>query len=445
MSLTQSLSKIARKAGLPLAGKASDFDPLIKAIGDARYVLIGEASHGTHEFYEMRAQITQRLITEQGFTGVVVESDWPDAYRVNRYVRGCPRDASAEKALSGFHRFPQWMWRNREVLEFVEWLRKHNNSAAEGQSKCGFYGMDLYSLYDSMEEVLKYLEKADPEAAKNARERYRCFQRYADDPQAYGRAASYGSRSCEHEAIAQLLDLQRRAGDLTQRDGIAADDEYFFAEQNARLVQNAEEYYREMFTGRVETWNLRDTHMTDTIGALTAHLDRTRKQRTKLVVWAHNSHLGDARHTESGKGGELNVGQLCRERWGEEVFNIGFTTHTGTVAAAENWGEDVQIKRVNPSMEGSWERVLHDAAVPNYALIFRGNAELAKAFAGQRVERAIGVIYRPQTERWSHYFNASLSKQFDAVIHIDETTAVKPLEKSAPFELDKAETYPSGV
>jgi len=242
-----------------------------------------------------------------------------------------------------------------------------------------------------------------------------------------------------------LVELQRRGADLSKRDGQVAEDEYFFAEQNARLVKNAEEYYRQTFGGRVDTWNLRDTHMVDTIDALVRHLDRTRGSRTKAVVWAHNSHLGDARETEMGERGEVNVGQLCRERWGGEVFNVGFTTHAGTVAAASNWGGHVEVKPVNPSLSDSYERLFHDAAFPQFLLIFKEAPPAARALAARRLERAIGVIYAPRTERLSHYFRASFSRQFDAVIHVDQTTAVRPLEVIAPFEPEEAETFPSGV
>ena len=438
--------ELIRNAADVLDGGSDDFAPLVEAIGDARLVLIGEASHGTHEFYETRARITQQLIEEKGFSAVIVEADWPDAYRVNRYVRGCPGDGDADAALGGFKRFPQWMWRNTDVVDFVDWLRRRNRGIAGGQRECGFYGMDLYSLYGSIAAVLEYLDRVEPEAARRARSRYGCFEQFEEDPQAYGYAAGFNlGKTCHEEVVAQLAELQRRATDLSERDGLVAEDEYFFAEQNARLVKNAEEYYRQMFAGRADTWNLRDTHMADTIDAMMRHLDRTRGERTRAVVWAHNSHLGDARHTQPGDGGEINVGQLCRERWGSDAFNIGFTTHTGTVAAASAWGGPVQNKTVKPSMPGSYERLLHDVGIEQFLLLFGRNPDVANALAPQRLERAIGVIYRPETERISHYFKASLPKQFDAVIHIDTTTAVRPLEQSAPFVHTEAEAYPTGA
>ena len=438
--------EMIRAAAHVLGGGDGDFAPLVDAIGDARVVLIGEASHGTHEFYQTRARITRQLIEEKGFSAVIVEADWPDAYRVNRYVRGCPGDADADAALGGFKRFPQWMWRNTDVVDFVDWLR-HRNGAVEGaQRKCGFYGMDLYSLYGSITAVLDYLDRVEPKAARRARFRYGCFEQFEEDPQAYGYAAGFNlGKTCHDEVVAQLAELQRRATDLAKRDGLVAEDEYFFAEQNARLVKNAEEYYRQMFAGRADTWNLRDTHMADTIDALMRHLDRTRGGRTRAVVWAHNSHLGDARHTQSGDAGEINVGQLCRERWGGDAFNVGFTTHTGTVAATSDWGGPARIKNVKPSMPGSYERLLHDVGIEQFMLLFGRHPDVADALAPRRLERAIGVIYRPETERMSHYFKASLSRQFDAVIHIDTTTAVRPLEQAAPFATTEAEAYPTGL
>jgi erythromycin esterase-like protein len=443
----QLISAIAGTA-YELNGTVSDYDPLIAAIGDRRIVLLGEASHGTHEFYEARAQLTRRLVEEQGFTAVVVEADWPDAYRVNRYVRCADGDGdvTSDDALGGFRRFPQWMWRNHDVTKLVDWLKRHNASLPAGQSKCGFYGMDLYSLYGSILAVLDYLDRVDPAAARRARARYGCFEQFEEDPQAYGHAASYDlNKSCQADVIAQLVDLQRRAGELAKRDGQTPEDEFFFAEQNARLIKNAEEYYRQMFAGRADTWNLRDTHMVDTIDALLRHLDRTRGQRTRIVVWAHNSHLGDARATEMSRRGELNVGQLCRERWAGDVFNVGFTTHAGTVTAAHNWGEPAQRMNVNPSMDGSYEQLFHATQLKRFLLIFAAAPAVAELLTPPRLERAIGVIYRPRSERQSHYFHASLPAQFDAVIHVDQTTALQALEQAAPSDAMDAETYPTGV
>src|SRR5215216_114590 len=293
-------AEVVREAALPLEGAAGDYDPLLGWVGGSRFALLGEASHGTHEFYAERAEITKRLITEKGYTAVAVEADWPDAYRVNRYVRGESDDAEARAALGGFKRFPTWMWRNTVVVEFVEWLRAHNDAQPEGATKVGFYGLDLYSLYTSIEAVLGYLQKVDPEAAHRARRRYSCFEHFSEDTQAYGYAATFGmTESCERQVIGQLVELRRRAADYASRDGRVAEDEFFFAEQNARLVKNAEEYYRSMFRGRVESWNLRDRHMAETLDSLVAHLN-AQGQQAKVAVWEHNSHLGDARATYMG-------------------------------------------------------------------------------------------------------------------------------------------------
>jgi erythromycin esterase-like protein len=432
---------VIRQSARPLTGSPADYDSLIDLCGNSRFVLIGEASHGTEEFYRTRALITQRLIAERGFGAVVVEADWPDAARVNRYVRGEGADRSAGAALSSFNKFPQWMWRNTAVRDFVGWLRDWNDKAPSEQ-RAGFYGMDLYSLYRSRDEVIRYLEQADPEAARRARAQYACFDHFGDDPQAYGYAVSYGAAlPCHEAAIRQLIELQSRRAD-------PADDydEHFHAEQNARLVKNAEEYYRTMFAGRVSSWNLRDRHMADTIDALAAHLDR-RVGRAKIIVWAHNSHLGDARATDSAQRGEWNVGQLVRERHPGEAFLIGFTTYAGTVMAADDWGEPGHVKRVRPGMAGSYERLFHDAGDPAFVLTLGDNARLKEQLRRKTLERAIGVIYRPDTERWSHYFEARLADQFDAVIHVDETRAVQPVRAvaDAPDQELVPETYPTGV
>jgi len=341
---------LVREAAHPLTGASHDYDPLLELAGDAQFVLIGEASHGTHEFYRERAAITRRLIVERGFNAVAVEADWPDAYLVNRYVRGDNGAADAEAALSGFRRFPTWMWRNAEVLEFVGWLRAYNDARTEN-ARVGFYGLDLYSLFTSMTVVLDYLDKLDPAAASHARYRYACFEQVGEDPQAYGWAASMDlSASCEDEVVSQLVELRRRAAEYVSRDGRLAADEYFAAEQNARLVANAERYYRTMFRGRVSSWNLRDRHMADTLSALAQHFE-AQGTPARVVLWAHNSHLGDARATEMGWGGELNVGQLVRETFGASAVLIGSLTHTGSVTAASDWDAMAERKLVRPSLE----------------------------------------------------------------------------------------------
>ena len=426
----------------PLTGDAHDYDALLEAIGDARIVLLGEASHGTHEFYAERAKITWRLILERGFHAVAVEADWPDAYRVNAYVRGRGDDRSADDALGGFKRFPTWMWRNRDVLAFVEWLREHNASRPNAAEHAGFYGLDLYSLRSSIGAVLEYLDNVDPEAAARARYRYGCFGDAGEDSQAYGYAAAFNlTQSCEDAAVRQLMELREHAAEYASRDGRLAEDELFYAEQNARLVKNAEEYYRTMFSGRVSSWNLRDRHMADTLDELVAHLD-SRVGRSKVVVWEHNSHVGDARATQMGREGEWNVGQLARERHGEEAFVVGFTTYTGTVTAASDWGGTPERKRVRPALPDSWEALFHETGEPRFMLLPSSAASLR---GSQRLERAIGVIYRPDSERISHYFYAALPEQFDAVLHFDETSALEPLEREALWDAgEPPETFPTG-
>lgn len=428
----------------PVTGSREDYDPLIEAVGDSRFVLLGEASHGTHEFYETRAQITERLITEKGFSAIAVEADWPDAYRVNRYVQGRSDDADAVEAVGSFTRFPVWMWRNTEVVELIGWLREHNDALPTGTRKVGFYGVDLYSLHASMRAVLDYLDKVDPEAARRARYRYACLEHFGEDTQAYGYAASFGlSKSCENEVISQLVEMQLRAADLASRDGRMEPDDYFRAEQNARLVKNAERYYRSMFESRVSSWNLRDQHMVETLEALIDHLGHA---SAKVVVWAHNSHLGDARATQMGEHGELNVGQLVRERYAQDAVLVGFTTYTGTVTAASTWDGPAERKRVRSALAGSYEALFHETGAPAFLLKLRGAEPLAGALNQRRLERAIGVIYLPESERVSHYFDARLADQFDAVIHIDHSRAVEPLERTSEWaEGDLPETYPFAV
>jgi erythromycin esterase-like protein/predicted phosphoribosyltransferase len=440
---------LIRSAARSTQSGVPEVDALEELIGDARFVLIGEASHGTHEFYAARAAMTQRLIEEHGFCAVAAETDWPDAYRVNRFVRGRGTDdATAAEALGGFARFPTWMWRNTVVLDFVGWLREHNDQAWSEPGKTGFYGLDVYSLYRSMHEVVDYLERVDPVAAARARERYSCFDHYGgDDGRNYGLAAAFGAGdTCERQALDQLVDLQRHAPEYARRDGLLAEDELFYAEQNARTVKDAAEYYRSMFSGRVLSWNLRDVHMVDTLDALSRHLSQQRGEPAKIVVWAHNSHLGDARATESAARGELNVGQLVGERHPGQSRSIGFTTYTGTVTAADEWGGAAQRKQVRPALQDSVEELAHEVGEQEFFLSFRTGSRAADALRTTRLERAIGVIYRPETERLSHYFMARVADQFDAVIHLDQTRALEPLERTARWERGEVpETYPFAV
>ena len=431
-------------AGVPPA------EALEEIIGDARVVLIGESSHGTAEFYRARAEITKWLIEEKGFCAVAAEADWPDAYRVNRYVRGLGHDASPEEALRGFERFPAWMWRNTVVRDFVDWLHAHNSrQRGEDRRQTGFYGLDLYSLHRSMREVIDYLDTMDPVAAARARQRYACFDHTsADDGQAYGYAAAFGAGlSCEREAIEQLVELQRNAVEYARRDGLLAEDELFYAQQNAQTVRNAEGYYRAMFGARVTSWNLRDRHMAQTLDALLAHLDRHPDgQPARIVVWAHNSHVGDARATEVGADGQLTLGQLAREQHGSAVRLIGFTTYTGTVTAASRWGGIAERKVVRPALNGSVEELFHEVERPEFLISPMLSRAAAEPLDMVRLGRAIGVIYLPDTERQSHYYHVRPGEQFDALIHLDRTTALEPLEAGSEWIAGEApETYPTGL
>jgi erythromycin esterase-like protein len=440
--LTDALHEVAH----PLTGSVQDYDPLMDLIGNARFVLIGEASHGTHEFYEQRAFITKRLIQEKGFTAIAVEADWPDAYRVNRYVRGINDTPTPAEAIAGFKDFPSWMWRNTDVLNFIGWLRQYNDALPQNGNKVGFYGLDLYSMYTSISEVLAYLDKVDPEAAQQARRRYSCLEHFEEDTKAYGYAAAFGmSESCEQEVINQLMELQRRTAEYAGRDGQVAEDEFFYAQQNARLVKNAEEYYRSMFIGQVLSWNIRDRHMAETLDYLAAHLDK-QGNRSKIVVWAHNSHLGYVRATDMGIAGELNVGQLVRDKYGDDAVLVGFTTYTGTVTAASRWGGVPELKQVRPALSNSYEALFHETGLPQFLLNLRQENQAVTGLEKPRLERAIGVIYLPETERQSHYFYARLPDQFDAVIHIDDTIGVQPLDRAPSWEtIEPPETFPFAV
>ncbi|MCW2585757.1 MAG: Erythromycin esterase [Frankiales bacterium] len=445
----RSAVSVVRDAALPTKAGVPSTELLLDLVGDAQLVLIGEASHGTAEFYQARAEMTRQLIEHRGFCAVAAEADWPDAYRLNRWVRGRSEDADAEEALRGFERFPQWMWRNTAVLDFAGWLRDRNDQLPDGPARAGFYGLDLYSLHRSAREVIEYLETVDPEAAARARERYSCFDHHdpSQDGQAYGMAVAFGAgQGCEQEAVAQLVELQEQALRYVQNDGWLAEDERFAAEINARVVREAEVYYRSMISGRVNTWNLRDTHMVETLELLTRHLGRQRGEPARVVVWAHNSHLGDARVTEMGMRGELNVGQLVRERHPLACRSIGFTTHAGTVTAADDWGGPAERKRVRDALPGSVEELFHQVGRDEFLIWPQGSGPAYDVLSTARLERAIGVIYRPETERQSHYFRSRVADQFDAVIHIDDTRALEPLERTAGWEQGEApETYPFAV
>ena len=418
---------------LPDPGDAA-FGALFDRFAEAQIVLLGEASHGTREFYRGRAAITRRLIERHGFTLVAVEADWPDAASIDRFVRHRPPQPDAEPA---FRRFPTWMWRNTDVEAFTRWLRAHN-AALPAERRAGFYGLDLYSLGASMRAVIDYLDTVDAEAARIARERYGCLTPWQREPSLYGRVALNDAyRSCEDKVARMLQDLLARRLDYAARDG----ERFFDAAQNARLVANAERYYRIMYYGSHESWNLRDTHMFETLEAL-----RAQHPGARAVVWAHNSHIGDAAHTEMGEvREEINLGQLCRQRHADRAALVGFGTDRGTVAAASDWDEPMEVKQVLPSRPDSYERLFLDAGVARGLLDLRSGVhdEVRARLAEPRLERFIGVIYRPETERWSHYSQASLPSQFDAWVWFEQTRAVTPLPTR--MREGEEETYPFGL
>ena len=430
----------------PLRGGFQDFDAIITAARGKRYVLLGEASHGTREFYQERAEITERLLTEEGFDAVAVEADWPDAYRVNCYVTHKGGDRDARQALASFERFPRWMWRNHEVMRFVEWLREFND-VANRRLPVGFYGLDLYSLNSSVHAVIGYLERVDPAAARRARSRYGCLWHFMDDPQSYGLATKQGRiESCEAEIVQQLTELLESAPRYSRRDGVVAHDDYFCAAQNAKVVKGAEEYYRALYRGRPNTWNLRDQHMFDTLEALASHLDERLRRDAKIVVWAHNSHVGNAAATAMGERGEINIGQLARERCGSKALLVGFSTARGRVTAASDWDMPHESKRVRDPWPGSYEEIFAQVGHDAFLLDLRTRNAAVDMLMEPRLQRAIGVIYRPGTERQSHYYHACLPQQFDFMLHYDTTAAVTALDTSSEQrygEMD--ETYPRGL
>ena len=418
----------ARDLARRLDGTPTDYDALLAMAQGKSFVLLGEATHGTQDFYRMRAEITRRLIAELGFDAVAIEGDWPDAWRVNRFVQGDSTD-DPPSALGDFARFPQWMWRNREVLDFITWLHRFN-ARSDIPERVGFYGLDLYSLYRSADAVIHYLEQVDPDEAQIARRRYAALD-HVREPQVYGYQAAFGQRPAAHEgAVAQLLRLRAEAEGYLERNGLTAIDAHFFAERNAQVVVNAETYYRAMFGGRVNTWNLRDAHMRDTLLALAEYRAR-RGGSGRIVVWAHNSHLGDARATESHWRGEWNLGQLMRQETGGKTLLVGFTTYTGYVSAASEWDGEAERKWVRPALRDSYEHLFHTTGLDRFFLPLNDSG--AEALREPMLQRAIGVLYLPQTERASHYFEASLAQQFDAVFHLDETAALEPLDASSQW------------
>ncbi|MES2521076.1 MAG: erythromycin esterase family protein [Gemmatimonadota bacterium] len=417
-----------------------DLDPLIERLGRARVFLLGEATHGTHEFYDWRARITKRLIAEHGFSFVAVEGDWPDCYRVNRYVKGYEGIAtSAHETLDAFDRWPTWMWANRDVEEFVEWLR-HLNDNAVTTGRVGFYGLDVYSLWDSMREVVEYLERVDPPAAHEARKAYSCFEPFHGDEQAYARATAMVPTSCEDEAITMLQAMRARAPQYAN-DGM---DAFFDAEQNALVAANAERYYRTMVRGGSASWNVRDRHMTETLERLMAH----HGDGAKAIVWEHNTHIGDARYTDMRRAGMVNVGQLARERWDSEAVLVGFGTGRGTVLAADEWGMPVRVLGVPPAPEDSWEGLLHDAGGGrDLLLLFDGSDDGGVTGLDKPIgHRAIGVVYDPAYERYGNWVPSIVPRRYDAFVYIEQSRALVSLhgdDRSAV--VSEPETFPSGM
>ncbi|MDB5395875.1 MAG: protein-L-isoaspartate O-methyltransferase [Rhodospirillales bacterium] len=430
----QALPKMIAEAAEPLPEFDDPaFGRMFDRFADRRVVLLGEASHGTSEFYRARAAITRRLIEAHGFTIVAVEADWPDAEAIDRYVRHRPARAGAEPP---FQRFPTWMWCNTDVDAFIGWMRAHNDEVAPVQ-RAGFYGLDLYNMSASIAAVLGYLDRVDPKAGAVARERYGCLTPWQKEPSTYGRAVlTAGYRKCERTVIEQCRALLERRLDYATK----GDESFLDAVQNARLIASAERYYRVMYYGGAESWNLRDTHMFETL----EHVMEARGPTCKAVVWAHNSHIGDARFTDMGIREELNVGQLCRERFGHDAALIGFGTHAGTVAAASDWGGEMEVKHVRPSHRDSFERLCHEAGAPRFLLDLRSREPLRQHLLEPRLERFIGVIYRPETELLSHYSRASLPQQFDALTWFDETSAIQPLGPEHA-RAGVPDTYPFGL
>jgi erythromycin esterase-like protein/protein-L-isoaspartate O-methyltransferase len=438
-SRSGTISSLVREAAEPIGDiETASVGGLLERIGDARVVLLGEATHGTSEFYRMRARITKELIQRRGFDFVAVEADWPDAARIDAYVLGDPPRSKHE--FTPFSRFPTWMWRNEEVDEFVGWLRQRNLEEHDRKRRAGFHGLDLYSMFTSIAAVLHYLDDVDPDAARVARSRYGALTPWQKDPAAYGRAVLVGRYSSSESAVVTMLrEMLDRRMEYAKRDG----ERFFDAAQNARVVANAERYYRAMYYGSATSWNLRDTHMFDTLETLLSFYG----PGSRGVVWEHNSHVGDAMATEMSARGELNVGQLCRAKFGSAAYIVGFGTDHGTVAAASDWDEPMQKMRVRPAHPESYERVFHDARLPAFLLHLRDprRSAVRDELSNPRLERAIGVVYRPDTERQSHYFHASLPHQFDELVWFDETRAVEPLQVERATSPDLPETYPFGL
>ena len=420
--------------------ETSSLDALIDRIRGARVVMLGEATHGTHEFYTWRAEISKRLIAEHGYSFVAVEGDWPDCYRVNRFVKGMPDAGSnAYDVLGAFDRWPTWMWANEEVADLADWMRERN-ATRDPDDRAGFFGLDVYSLWDSMREVVAYLERVDPAAARQARQAYACFDRFEEDEQAYARATLFVPASCEDETVRTLRELQSRRVRQREEDGR---DAFFDAEQNALVATNAERYYRAMVQGGSASWNLRDRHMMETLDRLLEH----HGPDARAIVWEHNTHIGDARYTDMRRAGMLNIGQLARESYGEtEVALVGFGTHRGTVMAGEEWGAPMQVMPVPPAREDSWEAMLHAAGGGDDLLVLFDGTDNGGIVGLDRVlpHRAIGVVYDPQMERYGNWVPTLVARRYDAFVYIDESSAVTAIADTSG-RMEEMEAFPSGM
>ncbi len=429
------LIEAVKRAGKPLRDDG-DLDPLLERIGEARVVLLGEASHGTHEYYTWRDRISRRLIEEKGFDFIAVEGDWPDCYLVNRWIKHHDGGGGARDMLHAFERWPTWMWANHEVAGLAGWLRAHNESLAD-DDRVGFYGLDVYSLWDSMDVVTRYLEKVDPEAARRARGAYGCFDPYEEDVQDYAMATMLVPTSCEEEVVRTLIDLRSKGPDYAEEGREA----FFNAEQNALVARNAERYYRAMIRGGAQSWNVRDTHMIETLERLLQH----HGPQSKAIVWEHNTHVGDARATDMARVGMVNVGSLARERWGGDVVIAGFSSHRGSVIAGSEWGAPMQRMRVPEAREGSWEHLFHQAGAED-RLLMMDEIDDVPAALDARGHRAIGVVYHPEREARGNYVPSVLPFRYDAMLYIDHSHALHPLKMPGTMpEHEPPETFPSGM
>jgi erythromycin esterase len=437
--------------------KSTDLNCLFELIekDNGKYVLLGEASHGTSEFYNWRSKISKRLIREKGFSFIAVEGDWPDCYNVNRYVKGMPDSGgSAYDVLYSFNRWPTWMWANKEIIELIEWLRKYNEKLPEDQ-KIGFYGLDVYSLWESMESVIKYLQRVDPQAIRTAIEAYHCFEPYGKSVEDYARATAFVPESCEDEVIDMLIELRSKSNQY-KSDGVGRREEYLNAEQNAIVAKNAELYYRKMIQGGTSTWNIRDSHMMDTLKRLMEFYGKDNDD-AKSIVWAHNTHIGDARQTDMADNNMINIGQLVLEHASEKnVVLVGFGTYKGSVIAAREWGEKMERMYVPSAVEGSWDSLLHEQSNGSDSLLVFKEQDSKKykeqllseeEIRTKRSQRAIGVVYNPAYERYGNYVPTLLTKRYDAFLHIDETHALHPLHMPETKEdkEDLKETFPTGL